>query len=55
MYINDNFYILETANIIMQRPPVNSLNTELLQQLTSAIKTLEEKKFRGFILSSVSV
>lgn len=44
----------KTANVIMQRPPVNSLNTELLQQLTSTIKALEEKKFKGFILSSSS-
>jgi len=43
-----------TANIIMQRPPVNSLNTEFIQQMTSAIKSLEEKKFRGFVLSSSS-
>ena len=49
------YIILEIATVVMQRPPVNSLNTELLQQLTSAIKTLEEKKFRGFILSSVSI
>jgi len=38
----------------MQRPPVNSLNTEFIQQMTSAIKSLEEKKFRGFVLSSSS-
>ena len=44
----------KTANIVMQRPPVNSLNTELLQQLTSAIKSLEEKHYRGFVLSSSS-
>lgn len=40
------------ACIVMQKPPVNSLNPELLQQLTVAIKTLEKTKFRGFILTS---
>ncbi|GIY02792.1 enoyl-CoA delta isomerase 1, mitochondrial [Caerostris extrusa] len=38
----------------MQRPPVNSLNLELLEQITAAIKDLEKKKFRGMILSSNS-
>ncbi|CAL1276833.1 unnamed protein product [Larinioides sclopetarius] len=44
----------ETANVVMQRPPVNSLNLELLEQLTSAIKDLEKKQYRGMILSSSS-
>ncbi|GFT15847.1 enoyl-CoA delta isomerase 1, mitochondrial [Nephila pilipes] len=43
-----------TANVIMQRPPVNSLNLELLEQITAAIKDLEKKQFRGMILSSNS-
>ncbi|PRD24647.1 UNVERIFIED_CONTAM: Eci1 [Trichonephila clavipes] len=43
-----------TANVVMQRPPVNSLNLELLEQITAAIKDLEQKKFRGMILSSNS-
>ncbi|GBN49979.1 Enoyl-CoA delta isomerase 1, mitochondrial [Araneus ventricosus] len=44
----------KTANVVMQRPPVNSLNLELLEQLTSTIKDLEKKQFRGMILSSSS-
>ncbi|GIY41794.1 enoyl-CoA delta isomerase 1, mitochondrial [Caerostris darwini] len=44
----------KTANVVMQRPPVNSLNLELLEQITAAIKDLEKKKFRGMILSSNS-
>jgi len=44
----------KTANVIMQRLPVNSLNLELLQDLTAAIKDLEEKEYKGIILSSSS-
>ncbi|KAF8768109.1 enoyl-CoA delta isomerase 1, mitochondrial-like [Argiope bruennichi] len=44
----------QIANVIMQRPPVNSLNLELLEQLTATIKDLEKKQFRGMILSSSS-
>ncbi|XP_035225951.1 enoyl-CoA delta isomerase 1, mitochondrial-like isoform X1 [Stegodyphus dumicola] len=44
----------KTANVVMQRQPVNSLNLELLQQLTAAIKELEKKNYKGIILSSNS-
>ncbi|GFS41864.1 hypothetical protein TNIN_182341 [Trichonephila inaurata madagascariensis] len=43
-----------TARVILQRPPVNALSSELLEKLTTAIKDLEERKFRGFILTSDS-
>ncbi|GFV74661.1 enoyl-CoA delta isomerase 1, mitochondrial [Trichonephila clavipes] len=43
-----------TARVVLQRPPVNALSLELLEKLTTAIKDLEERKFRGFILASDS-
>ncbi|GFT15849.1 enoyl-CoA delta isomerase 1, mitochondrial [Nephila pilipes] len=43
-----------TARVILQNPPVNALNTELLVKLSTIIKDLEERKFRGFILESAS-
>ncbi|XP_015920697.1 enoyl-CoA delta isomerase 1, mitochondrial [Parasteatoda tepidariorum] len=44
----------KTACVTMQRLPANSLNLEFLNELTSVIKELEGKKFRGMILSSSS-
>ncbi|KAG8195375.1 hypothetical protein JTE90_001392 [Oedothorax gibbosus] len=44
----------KVATVVMQRPPVNSLNFELLESITQAVKGLEEKNFRGMILSSSS-
>lgn len=43
-----------TATLVLQRPPVNSLNLELLQEITAAIKNMEKDKCRGFILASNS-
>ncbi|KAL3285130.1 hypothetical protein HHI36_019254 [Cryptolaemus montrouzieri] len=42
------------ATVTLQRPPVNSLNLELLNELSSALTELEEKKARGIILKSSS-
>ncbi|KAF4522255.1 hypothetical protein B566_EDAN009099 [Ephemera danica] len=38
----------------MQRPPVNGLNLELLQDLSSAFQQLEDDRSRGMILTSSS-
>jgi hypothetical protein len=38
----------------MQRLPVNSLNLELLQELSTTFDTLEKENSRGMILTSVS-
>jgi len=38
----------------MQKMPVNSLNTEMLQSLSQALAQLEADKCRGFILTSSS-
>ncbi|XP_028138557.1 enoyl-CoA delta isomerase 1, mitochondrial-like [Diabrotica virgifera virgifera] len=40
------------ATVEMQRPPVNSLNYELLSQLSSTLTDLEKNKSRGLILTS---
>ncbi|KAH8411999.1 hypothetical protein KR222_006172 [Zaprionus bogoriensis] len=40
------------ATITMNRPPVNSFNLELLQDLNAAIKQVECNKSRGIILTS---
>ncbi|KAG8236577.1 hypothetical protein J437_LFUL015763 [Ladona fulva] len=42
------------ATVTMQRPPVNGLNLELLQQLSSALDKLEGSKCNGMILTSSS-
>lgn len=42
------------AIVTMQRPPVNGLNLELINNLTSTIDELEKNKARGFVLTSVS-
>ncbi|KAF4526463.1 hypothetical protein B566_EDAN014075 [Ephemera danica] len=42
------------ATVTMQRPPVNGLNLELLQDLSSAFQQLEDDRSRGMILTSSS-
>lgn len=50
--VNDNTGI---AVVTMQRLPVNSLNLDLITELSSTIDQLEINKSRGLILTSVSV
>lgn len=45
--------LLGCAVVSMQKMPVNSLNTEMLQSLSQALAQLEADKCRGFILTSV--
>jgi len=42
------------STVTMQRLPVNSLNLELLQELSRVFDTLEKDNSRGMILTSVS-
>lgn len=42
------------ATVTMQRLPVNSLNLELLTQLSEAFDQVQENKCKGMILTSVS-
>lgn len=42
------------ATVTMQRPPVNSLNYELLTELSQTLSTLESNRTRGMILTSSS-
>lgn len=42
------------ATVTMQRPPVNSLNLELLRALLDTLEDLESNRTRGMILTSVS-
>lgn len=42
------------ATLALNRPPVNSLNLELLQEIHDAIDHVENSKCRGLILTSVS-
>ncbi|XP_063919680.1 enoyl-CoA delta isomerase 1, mitochondrial-like [Zophobas morio] len=42
------------ATATLQRPPVNSLNLELLTELCSTLEQLEKNKSRGLILTSSS-
>lgn len=41
------------ATLSLNRPPVNSLNLELLQNLKETINSLEDNKCLGLILTSV--
>lgn len=41
------------ATLEMNRPPVNSLNTQLLQDLSTSLTELNKNKSRGLILTSV--
>lgn len=42
----------DIASVILQRPPVNSMNLELLTELSAALGDLENKKCKGVILRS---
>jgi 3,2-trans-enoyl-CoA isomerase len=42
------------STVTMQRMPVNSMNLELLQELSTIFDTLEKDNSRGMILTSVS-
>jgi hypothetical protein len=42
------------STVTLQRPPVNTLNLELLQELCTIFDALEKDKSRGMILTSVS-
>lgn len=41
------------ATLTMNRPPINALNVELLQNLHRSIQEIEANKSRGLILTSV--
>lgn len=49
--VNGKGYAVVTLN----RPPVNSLNLELLSTLSNTLDDLEKNKSRGLILTSVSL
>lgn len=42
------------ATLTMNRPPVNSLNLELLTDISQALDQVEANRSRGLILTSVS-
>lgn len=52
LQVNDKTGI---ATVTMQRPPVNSLNLELISSLQATLSDLESNKCRGAILTSVSI
>lgn len=41
------------ATVTMKRPPVNSLNYELLTEFSNVLTDLDKNKSRGMILTSV--
>lgn len=41
------------ATLTMNRPPINALNVDLLQDLHRSIQEIQENKSRGLILTSV--
>lgn len=44
----------EIAILTLQRPPVNSLNLELLQAINNSLDEIVKNNFRAMILTSVS-
>lgn len=46
-------FIIFIQAVTLNRPPVNSLNLELLQDISSTLDDLESNKSRGMILTSV--
>jgi len=42
------------STVTMQRLPVNSMNLELVQELSTTLDALEKDNSRGMILTSVS-
>lgn len=42
------------ATLTLSRPPVNSLNLELLTAISQALDQVEENRSKGLILTSVS-
>lgn len=43
------------ATVMMNKPPVNSLNLEFLDDLKNQLIKLQNDKIRGMVLTSVSV
>lgn len=43
------------ATLTMNRPPVNSLNLELLQEIGKSLDEVSKTKAKGMILTSVSI
>lgn len=43
------------AILTMQRPPVNSLNLDLLKELSNSLDEVAKNKNTGLILTSVSI
>lgn len=43
------------ATLELNRPPINSLNTELLQDISAALDDLTKNRSKGMILTSVSI
>lgn len=42
------------ALITMKRPPVNSLNLELIQEISNAVDAVQNNQCKGLVLTSVS-
>ena len=50
-----NFSLTGIAWLKMNRPPVNSLNKQMLEELTKSVDVIEnDESYKGIILTSVS-
>lgn len=52
MEVNDKTGI---ATVTLNRPPVNSLSLELLQDLSETLDEVQDNRSKGMILTSVSL
>lgn len=53
-YINLLFFI-GIATVVLNKPPVNSLNYEFLDEIKTQLNQLRNDKARGMILTSVCI
>jgi len=49
------FYFIGIATVTMNKPPVNSLNLEFLDEINTQLNKLQKDKIRGMILTSVCI
>jgi len=55
LILNLNLIFIGIATVTMNKPPVNSLNLEFLDEINTQLNKLQKDKIRGMILTSVCI
>lgn len=55
LVLNLNLIFIGIATVTMNKPPVNSLNLEFLDEINTQLNKLQKDKIRGMILTSVCI